>query len=516
MTGSDQTSAPQRSRFGAICALVGILAAVLLVAMPIVKFGSLHTNFYDLGQYATFHHAIAFRDYWGHLVRTHAHLIAVPYVLIYKLVPGNLTLVVLQSLVVVATTGLYVTYWRRLKLPAPAAGALLYLLSISAWFAALFEFHFEHLIFPLIFSFFLVIELSDELWARLLAVLLGLLLCMVKETYPLSSSMLGLYLIISKRWFIAGAALLALSLIYFFVITLVAIPYFSGGAGTGELWDSGFGYLGGSITDILRNILTHPGALLWDILSTPRKLLYVGALFGSLAFLPLLRPLTLLPALPIIGISLLSHNVHHYYLGHQYTVAIAATLLVAVAQALTVWTHTAQIRWIMAMLAATVACQIAFGPSPISRLFWSPNIFIYHWTAYRLDDRDLQFKKAISKLIPDNDGVSVSAQSAINTDRLTDRSFAYAFPQGVFTPAVITAGRGTDAAPQTVLADYVVLDRRRPLSFSDEICAYNRKLVCKDEVFVARFDDMLRRVQADFSILYDNDGAIIAKRRSRN
>lgn len=514
MTNPVQIISRHRPWLGIVCTVVGVLAAALLIIMPIVKFENLHTNFYDLGQYATFHHAIAFRDYWGNLLRTHAHLLAVPYVLVYKVFPGNLTLVLLQSLVVVATAALYVTYWIRLKLPAPATGALLYLLSISVWFAALFEFHFEHLIFPLIFGFFLVIELSERLWAQLLAVLLGLLLCMVKETYPLSAAMLGIYLIVAKRWFVAGAVLFLLSLSYFFVITLVAIPYFSGGAGTGEIWESGFGHLGNSVTEILSNILTHPGALLWEILSTPRKLLYVGALFGALAFLPLLRPLTVLPALPIIGISLLSHNFHHYYLGHQYTVAVTATLLVAAAQALTAWSHTAQLRWIAAMLAATVLSQVAFGPSPMSRLFWSKNIFIYHWTAYRLDDHDLQLKKAIEELIPDDDGIAVSMQSAINTDRLTNRSLAFAFPQGVFTPAVIAAGRKGHAPSQTVSADFVVLDRRRPLSFSDEICPYDRKVICRDEKFVARFEDMLKRVKADFTVLYDNDGAIIAKRRS--
>lgn len=514
MINPDQIASRHRSWLEIACIAVGVLAAALLIIMPIVKFENLHTNFYDLGQYATFHHAIAFRDYWGNLLRTHAHLLAVPYVLIYKLFPGNLTLVVMQSLVVVATAALYVSYWIRLKLPAPAAGALLYLLSISAWFAAMFEFHFEHLIFPLIFGFFLVIELSERLWAQLLAVLLGLLLCMVKETYPLSAAMLGIYLIVAKRWFVAGTVLFLLSLTYFFVITLIAIPYFSGGAGTGQLWKSGFGHLGSSITEILSNVLTHPDALLWEILSTPRKLLYVGALFGALAFLPLRRPLTLLPALPIIGISLLSHNFHHYYLGHQYTVAVTATLLVAAAQALTAWSHTVQLRWITAMLTATVVSQVAFGPSPISRLFWSPNIFIYHWTAYCLDDHDLQLKKAIEELIPDDDGVAVSMQNAINTDRLTNRSLAFAFPDGVFTPVVTAAGHESHSPPRTALADYVVLDRRRPLSFNDEICPFDRAFICKDAAFVARFEDMLKRVKANFTVLYDNDGAIIAKRPS--
>jgi uncharacterized membrane protein len=494
---------------------IGIIAAGLLIVMPIVKFENLHSNFYDLGQYATYHYTIAFSGCWSSLLHTHAHLLAAPYVLAYKFFPSNLTLIVLQSSVVVLTTGLFTVYWLRLKLPMPAAGALLYLLSISTWFAALFEFHFEHLIFPLIFGFFLIIELSNRLWAQLLAVLLGLLLCFVKEMYPLSAAMLGIYLIIGKRWLAAGIALLLLSLIYFFVITLVAIPYFSNGAETGELWNSGFGHLGTSAMDILENVAKHPWALLSEILATPRKLLYVFVLFGALAFLPLYRPIALLPALPIIGISLVSHNVNHYYLGHQYTVAVVATLLVAAAQALLTLSRAIQIRWIAAMLLTTVASQIAFGPSPISRLFWSPNIFIYHWTAYRLDDHDRQLKKAIEELIPDDDRIAVSMQNAINADRLTNRSLAFPFPRGVFTPAITEnqSGRDSGALPRMASAEFVVLDRQRPLSLSDEICTYDRKFICQDVAFVARFNEMLKRMEQDFAIVYDHDGVVIAQRR---
>jgi uncharacterized membrane protein len=490
-----------------------VLIASLLFAMPIAKFISLHSDFYDLGQYATLHYGIAFHGGWGRLFATHAHLLAVPYVLIYRLFPGNLTLVVLQSAVVVLSAGLYLAYWQHLKLPFPVAGVLLYLLSFSTWFAVLFDFHFEHLIFPIIFGFFLVVELSDRPWAQILAVAIGLLLCLVKEVYPLSAAMLGLYLILAKRWYAAGAVLFLVSLVYFFFVTLVAIPHFSGGASTGELWNSGFGYLGHTTTEILHNILGEPLTLIRDILGTPRKLLYLFVLLGWLAFLPLFRPLALLPALPIIGISLLSHNVHHYYLGHQYTVPIAAVTLIAAAQAMKVFSDTAKFRWVTAMLVTAVVAQIAFGPSPISRLFWSANIFNYHWTAYVLDDHDRKLKQAIEDFVPVDDRLVISMQNAINTDRLTNRSLAASYPYAVFDAANSLEETVPGDRPRSILADFVVLDRHRPLSFQDDICVYDRKVACADPTFVARFDSDMRKLRLSFIFLYDTDGIIIAKRR---
>ena len=493
----------------AAIALVAIVV-LLLLSLPALRFLSLHSNFYDLGQYATYHYSIAFNGYWGSVMRTHAHLLTAPYALLYRVLPSNLTLLMMQSGIVVATTTLWVAYWIRLKLPSPAAGALLYLLSISVWFCALFEFHFEHLVFPLLFGFYLVIEISDQGWAKALAILLGLLLCMVKEVYPLSAAMLGLYLVVGKRWLFTGLALLFISLIYFFVITRIAIPYFSDAAETGELWKSAFGYLGASSTDMIVSIVTDPLTLAIDILSTPRKWLYVVGLFGALAFLPLFRPLLLLPALPVLGISLLSHNANHYYLGHQYTVAVTAMLLLAAAQALTAWRPAAQRRWIAALLVATVASQIAFGPSPFSRLFWSPDIFSYHWTAYRLDQHDRLLKQAIAQFIPQDDRIAVAAQNAINSDRLTNRSMAFAYPAGIFAPQPIEDQ--SDGMRRTVLVDYVVIDRKRPLSFGDDICIYDRIKVCDDAAFIERFNVSLDRLAKDFTVLYDHDGVLIAKR----
>lgn len=494
---------------------LGIVAitTVLLIAMPIVKFLNLHSNFYDLGQYATFLYGIAFDSSWGDLFSTHAHPIAAPYALIYRLAPSNLTLLLLQSGVVVLSGLLFGAYWRRLALPQPMLGLLLYLLSFSTWFAALFEFHFEHLIFPIVFGFFLVVETPDRARTRLLAVLLGLLLCLVKEVYPLTACMLGVYLLIGKRWYLAGLALIVLPLGYFLLATKVAIPAFSHNAQTGEIWNSAFGYLGNTPPQMLRSLILDPLIPLRELLAAPRKLVFVVGLFGSLAFLSLLRPILLLPSLPALGISVLSHNPNHYYLGHQYTVVIVAVLLVTTAKALTAWSRPAQGRWIAAMLVTTVATQIAFGPSPMSRLFWSPNVFSYNWRAYVPNEHDRTLARVVDQFIPEDDRLIVSTQNAINSDRISNRRLAFAFPWGTFGATDSVAREELTASSRS--ADYVVLDRTRPLSLQDDICLYDRMTVCDSQSFLSRFDERIRRMKQNFEVLYERDGILIARRFGR-
>lgn len=482
----------------------------LLMVMPILRYESLHSHFFDLGQYATYHFGIAFEGRWGDLFSTHAHPLALPYALIYRFFPSNVTLLMLQSTVVGFSALLFGIYWKQLDLPHPECGVLLYLLSFSTWFAALFEFHFEHLIFPIVFMFFLVLEREDVWSTRALALLLGLMLCLVKEVYPLSAAMLGFYLILVKRWNGVGLILVVGALIYFLVAIQVLIPRFSDAAEPGALWSSGFGHLGKSLGEITSTVFSNPFAILTEILSTPRKLLYALVLFGSMAFLPLGQPLVLLPALPILAISLLSRNENHYYLGHQYTVLVTAVLLVAVAKTLVCLDARRQRRALAAALVTAILVQISFGPSPISRLFWSSRIFSYHWSAYLANDHDRKLKQAIEEHVPHDNKIVVSMQNAINTDRLSNRSIALSFPDGIFEiPA--TAAR-TDSIPS---ADIVVLDRTRPLSFRDKICVYEPTKVCEDAGFLARYDEAIIRLRSSFNVLYDEAGILIARRRSR-
>lgn len=513
MTDIAATTPPTRSWAKPCGVALVSLIALLLIVMPILKYESLHTNFYDLGQYATFHYAIAFNGSWGDLFSTHAHPIAAPYVLLYRVLPSNLTLLVLQSAVVVLSGFIFLSYWRRLQLPFPIAGLLLYFLSFSIWFAALFEFHFEHLVLPILFGFFLVLEREDSIPTRLLAFMLGLLLCLVKEVYPLTAAMLGVYLILRKRWYATGIILTVVALGYFVLMTKVVIPHFSQNAETGELWGSAFGYLGKNTTQMLQSLLRDPMILVRELAHTPRKVLYAAVLFGSLALLPLRRPLVLLPVIPTLGISLLSHNPNHFYLGHQYTLAIIAICLVAVAQALKGMRHKMQAGWLAAMLICTIVTQVAFGPSPISRLFWAPNIFTYNWHSYFQTNHDRKLRAAINRFVTPDDKAIVSTQNAVNIDRISNRVLTYAFPYGVFDESKSVNGTTTNATTAGV-AQFVVLDRHRPLSLLDRICLFDRKAICTDEAFIQEFDEAIERMKTAFEILYDHDGIIIARRRS--
>jgi hypothetical protein len=226
-------------------------------------------------------------------------------------------------------------------------------------------------------------------------------------------------------------------------------------------------------------------------------------------------------AAPPLLISIISRNPNHYYLGHQYTFIVVAVLMIATVQALTLVREGAAKGAIRLMLTTTLLGQVLFGPSPVSRLFWSPHVYTYHHEAYRLDTRNQAIRAAIEAHIPRDSRFVVSMQNAINSDRLSGRTLALSFPDGLFEPVpapkdVVDGSSNVYSGNYgQVWADYAVIDRFRPLSIRDEICQYDPTTVCQDFGFRARFDRLVDDMKHEFDVLYQSEGVTIFRRRPR-
>jgi uncharacterized membrane protein len=132
-----------------------------------------------------------------------------------------------------------------------------------------------------------------------------------------------------RRWFglTVAAVSFAWSLICFFVI----IPHYLHSPQVGNNFWQRYAGLGNTPGEALLHLLTQPWLIFTAIL-TLGKLRYVFNLLMSSGLIGLLAPLALLPALPELGINLLSNKPDQYSGVYHYNAVLLAFLMVAAIQ----------------------------------------------------------------------------------------------------------------------------------------------------------------------------------------
>ncbi len=154
-----------------------------------------------------------------------------------------------------------------------------------------------------------------------------LILCAIlcKETMALVVSFLGLAFLIRYRHSASGRRtgilLFLLGAGWFFIATRLLMPLFSPLSLTDLQLPARYdAKIGHSITEMFVNFFRHPVFFFKTALKTP-KIIYLAKLFLPFAFLCLLSPALLLPAMPVILMNILSYKVNlHATLLHQYTI----------------------------------------------------------------------------------------------------------------------------------------------------------------------------------------------------
>jgi len=546
---------------------------VIILFMVLVKYISFHTTFWDLGWQDYIVYNIIPGQSWQFLFRGHAHIFSLFYSFLYKFLPSPVLLITCQALAIVGAGLLVSGQWtmdggqksNRLQ----TILIILYLLYFPVWYNCLFDFHFEHLfvLFCAIFYWLVIdqwtvdsrekpnrLQTTDyPLPSKTLVFLICVLCCLVKEVFALSAIMMGVYVIVRRRWFVCGLLIVLFSCLYFIFVECYAIPYFTAGKEAPAIWHSAFGYLGSNMKEVFLTLLTHPWLLITETLSDWRKLLYIIAIFGPFLFIPLLAPLELLPALPQLFISLLSHNPNHYALSSQYTAGLIVPFFVAFIKGLPranrLWTAynlsptidhplpTTNYQLLTIILLVSIFFHILLSPSPISRIFWFELVPQYHYTAYIPTKRDAMIKEAIKKYIPDDFNVSVSTQNSVNCAHLAHRRYYFCFPKGVTEPAkvpdfsnksliglwtvikdlVSSQWTKEKRLPTTdyrlIYADYVVLDLKRQWFVNDRGCDLWRNGQCHNPAFSQEFLKLVEETKKRYDLIYEKDGFMILKRR---
>lgn len=289
----------------------------------------------------------------------------------YALFPSAITLLVVQSVALgLGAWPVFAIARRQLGHEGVAVGlALAYLLYPAVGYTNLFEFHPETLATPaLLFSMWGV--LAERRGLALGAALVALT---AREDVALVVLGIAVWAVWLHRRRGAGlalglAALAGASLLVTFAWLKPAFNH--GEAGYGDMYHA----WGGSLAEVATNVLRRPHQAIAALFSTPGdaadtgfKLRWWLYLMAPLAFLPLLSPATLLVALPVVALHMLSFRPQQHTIVYQYTALVTPVFVVAAVQGLRVLLRRAGPSGRTEALAgagiviAAGLCQLSFG-----------------------------------------------------------------------------------------------------------------------------------------------------------
>ena len=521
--------------------LVCLGLVTILCLMALLKTNNLHSAIFDLGIFDSLFWNTALEFNWSWFFFGHAQPLAILGTALYKLWPSSVILVCLQSIFL--TCGIFLLLFssdsiRHYRIII----SLSFVLYFPLWYNALFDFHMDHLSVPLLFLFYYGC-FKQKWW---LAVVAALLLAMVKEPFALVAFFCGIYLCLRWRKFRWGLFICFFGMVCFYATTYILLHHFTFGP-RGGLGADAFSWLGRTPVDMLLFIFTHPIEILKEIIFNSGKMKYLLFLFGALVFIPLFSPMELLPAVPILGISLLSRLENYYGIGHHYTSGLIPPMIVAFAFGYPK-AENAFLMIIRRFIKDTIAkkvftwgilglmlfVHILISPSPISRLFWTNKVWSYGFEAYIPVGRDKMIKDAMGKYVPADPDVSVSSQNTLNWGHLAHRKCYTIFPLGVIEPVVIP--EFAKAGFKEIWVEYVILDLKRPWFIVDRGCSWQTEesiklsdddikrldlkdnpgplkwVSCASQKFRNDFLDAIVETKKTFNVIFERDGFMILRR----
>lgn len=269
--------------------VISIIYCTIFISVSLFKYFDLQYHLQDLGSFTQviwntsqgrfFQNTVVTPNYLG----THFSLIALIISFIFKFVPSQVFLLLLQTIwLCLGVVPIYLITNEVLKSEKIAiVFSISYLMYAPLHNANLFEFHFETLV-PLIILMVFYFLLKKEMvyfWIMII------LLFIVKENQPLYSAGIGLYMTISNRKRSHGIILILISIIYFIMLIKLVMPFF--GNGTIETWNRYAELVPnqGGLFEAIKNILLRPFDTLLLIFRL-KKLFFILILLIPVCFLP--------------------------------------------------------------------------------------------------------------------------------------------------------------------------------------------------------------------------------------
>ena len=406
----------------AVLGLFLILWSYEFIRLPMLRYDRYGTFGFDLGIYdqgtwllSRFHDpfvTIRGLELFGH----HANVFLLLVAPLYWLGAGPITLLVIQVLAQASGAIAIFLLARdllRSKWVGVALGGALLLNPTYQWLTWEF-FHPDAVaIGPLLFAYWAA---RNGRWKVFTFAAVLAVIC--KEDLALAVALLGIII-----WFRGdrrrGTIVAIASTAYFFFATRVLIPWQNG---IGPFYDSFFGDLGKSPTEVAFNSVRHPTKT-WKLADTHDRRTWYWNMLAPWAFVPLLDPRALLVGAAAIFINIVSSFPYTRDYRFHYSAIVVGACAVATVEAIAWISNTAKERlatmWSMvtAVVVATLVASVLLGAAPYSRH--------YHDGTWPLASDPAAIKDRAVRSIPKGAAASV----AYNIDtHMTHRSQIYEFP----------------------------------------------------------------------------------------
>lgn len=304
-----------------------------------------------------------------HLIGDHGAIILYPISLLYKIYPDVHWLLAVQAIAfALGTVPIYgLSRDSGLSLNYARAIAICYALYPGIFNINFYaEFRPETIAVPaLIWAVWAAKQRS--IWQYAIAIIL-VLSC--KEALGLTVIGLGLWLSLCQKRFWYGIGTMAAGGTWFIFAALYLIPTFRGGHQMAGTWH--YESLGTSLIEIALKVLTNPQILLSRALMRDRLFYYLLLVSPILIGLHWRKILTIIPALPMLGLNILADYPRQRDLIHQYALPIIPFLFIWLIASMVYLTRHRQRRWL----------------SPGRLILWSTIAWLalakygYYWTRY--------------------------------------------------------------------------------------------------------------------------------------
>lgn len=308
------------------------VGAIVLFLSSSVKHALFQSNAWDLG---IFDQAVflisqgkpAISSFLGfHILADHAALVLYPLALLYQIYPDVHWLLAVQAIAL--ALGCVPTYLLArqagLKEKASIALAVVYLLYPLVFNLSMADFHPEVLAVPAMLQAVYAARSSQRWWFGICIVLI--LSC--KAALALTVIAMGIWLLGFERrqWY--GVSAIVVGIVWFVMATQWVIPTFGGAAASLDRHAFRYAYLGNSLPDMVRNVVSNPGLVLGRIFAW-RSLDYVLLLLAPVLWaVPSLKFAPLMGAVPVFLMNVLSTHAGQRNLIDQYALPILPFLIV--------------------------------------------------------------------------------------------------------------------------------------------------------------------------------------------
>jgi uncharacterized membrane protein len=384
-------------------------------------------------------------EFWGH----HVNLVVVLFAPFYWLGAGPSFLYVAQAFALgLGALPVYLIARDRFSRPwVGLAFAAAYLMYAPIQWISRWDFHPEALVVtPFLFAWYFARRRSWGWYFVAVALALS-----TREDTALAVFVLGIVLLVlnwrsdDRRDRHMALATMALGVVWYATCTQLVIPYFNDGRQPFYL-ESFYGSYGGSIPEIVTNIVRHPDHVASDA-TQPDRVRFYRDLVLPFGGLPLAAPLELLMAGPQMLANVIGANPYARMIRYQYTAVMVAPIVIAsIEGARLLWRYrVVQLLLIPWLLLWAYGTNVAWSPSPVGA----------GYSAWVTENPRVSALQAAVAMVPDD--ASVSATYAL-LPHLAHREKIYDWPNPF--EAANWGNNDRHRLPDPSTIDYLVIDRQ--------------------------------------------------------